>query len=378
VERYVLGVKEREPPHASAAEKAWFVIYGAASSIYRVLVTVVIALFIAGRFFFIGVILALWALGVMAVLPVVRGIRHLTGSPNLQRHRTRAITVCTVGVALIAAFLLYVPIPYHTEVEGVIWLQDQALVRAGADGFIADILAQPATYVLKGEPLVRSVDPQLTARLHIGEARVAQWRATYANDLVQDRVKAEEARQKLLQEQAQLAAIQERAAELTVRAQTDGTFIVPQMGDLPGRYHHKGDLIAYVIGSAQPVARVIVPQDAIDRVRVDSDRVRVRMVDQPSLVVTGRIVRAVPGGDDILPSKALALEGGGEIATDPRETKGAKAMQRMFQFDVALDLPGPLNHFGQRVYVRFEHEDEPLSVQLYRKVRLLFLSRFSV
>jgi putative peptide zinc metalloprotease protein len=50
----------------------------------------------------------------------------------------------------------------------------------------------------------------------------------------------------------------------------------------------------------------------------------------------------------------------------------------MFQFDVALDLPDPVNYFGQRVYVRFEHDDEPLSVQLYRGVRLLFLSRFSV
>ena len=50
----------------------------------------------------------------------------------------------------------------------------------------------------------------------------------------------------------------------------------------------------------------------------------------------------------------------------------------MFQFDVALDLQDPVNYFGQRVYVRFEHDDEPLSVQFYRGVRLLFLSRFSV
>lgn len=378
LERYVLGAKEREPPDATAAEKAWFVIYGAASSIYRVLVTFFIALFIAGRFFFIGVVLAAWALGAMAVLPVIRGLRHLTSSPNLHRHRTRAITVCTAGLAVIVGLLLYVPVPDHTEVEGVIWLQDQALVRAGADGFIKDILAQPATYVSKGEPLFRSVNSELTARVQVGEARVAQWRANYANELVQDRTKAEVARQKLSQEQAELVAIEERAGDLTIRAQTDGRFVVPQMLDLPGRYFHKGDLIAYVIGAAQPIARVIVPQDAIDRVRVDTDRVRVRVVDQSAMVVTGRIVRAVPGGDDLLPSKALSVEGGGEIATDPRDTKGAKAMQRMFQFDVALDLPAALNHFGQRVFVRFEHEDAPLAVQLYRRVRLLFLSRFSV
>jgi putative peptide zinc metalloprotease protein len=378
LERYVLGVKEREPPDATGAEKAWFVVYGAASSVYRVLVTVFIALFIAGRFFIIGVLLALWAVGAMAILPVVRGARHLIGSPSLRRHRTRAITVTVAALGLAGFFLLYVPMPYHTHAEGVVWLQEEALVRAGADGFITDILVQPGTPVMRGDPLIRSVDPKLTARLRTEAARVAQWQATYASEIVKDRTKAEVTWQKLVQEKASLAEVQARFDDLTVRAQTDGTFVVPKMVDLPGRYYHKGDLMGYVIGTSQPLARVVVPQDAIDRVRADTDRVRVRLVDHPSLIVRGHIVRAVPGGDDILPSKALAIEGGGDIATDPRETKGAKAMQRMFQFDVALDLPDPVTHFGQRVYVRFEHDDAPLSVQLYRALRLLFLSRFSV
>jgi putative peptide zinc metalloprotease protein len=80
----------------------------------------------------------------------------------------------------------------------------------------------------------------------------------------------------------------------------------------------------------------------------------------------------------MLPSKALAVEGGGDIATDPRDPHGPKAMQRMFQFDVKLDKDPHFTQFGQRVYVRFAHESEPLFVQWYRGVRLLFLSRFSV
>ncbi|MFZ1909057.1 MAG: hypothetical protein WAU52_08270, partial [Burkholderiales bacterium] len=75
IERYALGVEDAEAPEASRAEKAWFVFYGLAASIYRVLVTVVIALFIAGRFFVVGVLLAGWALVAMAVIPVARGIR---------------------------------------------------------------------------------------------------------------------------------------------------------------------------------------------------------------------------------------------------------------------------------------------------------------
>ena len=70
----------------------------------------------------------------------------------------------------------------------------------------------------------------------------------------------------------------------------------------------------------------------------------------------------------------LAVDGGGEIATDPRY-HGPQALQRMFQFDIALDGIGNATHFGQRLFVRFEHH-EPL-MQWYQR-GLLFLSSFNV
>ena len=92
----------------------------------------------------------------------------------------------------------------------------------------------------------------------------------------------------------------------------------------------------------------------------------------------GRMLREVPGGEEQLPSSALAAEGGGEIATDPRETKSPKALQRMFQFDVEIEDINRVDQFGQRVYVRFEHQMTPLSVQWYRSIRRLFLSSLNV
>jgi putative peptide zinc metalloprotease protein len=179
-------------------------------------------------------------------------------------------------------------------------------------------------------------------------------------------------------ERANLALLRQRVRDLTVRAQTDGIFLVPQMGDQPGRFLHEGDLLGYVVGASLPIARVVVPQDAIDRVRVAADQVKVKLIDQPAATLTGHVIRAVPSADEMLPSRALSVDGGGDIATDPREQRGPKAMQRMFQFDVQLDTDPHFTQFGQRVYVRFAHENEPLFLQWYRGIRLLFLSRFSV
>ena len=378
IERYALGMREAEAPAGSRGERIWFVCYGAAASAYRILVTVVIALFIASRFFIIGVLLALWALAAMAVVPLVRGIRHVTSAPRLRRHRRRAVGVVAGTVAALLVLVVAVPLPHHSQAEGVMWLSEQAMVRSGVNGFVETFLVQPGARVSAGDPLVRSFEPALDARMRLSEARVAELDAHYAAEFVADRARAQIVREKLESERAALGLARERAAEAIARARTDGIFLAPQATDMPGRYYRRGELIGYVIGSEPALARVVVPQDAVDLVRLETDRVRVRLIDRPDLVVDGRVVRQVPAGEAYLPSRALAIEGGGEIATDPRDPKGPKALERMFQFDVALEGLPRLEIFGERVYVRFDHRMEPLALRWYRAVRLLFLSRFGV
>ena len=110
--------------------------YRPVATIYRILVTVGIALFIAGRFFIAGVVLALWGVGATAAFPVLRAVRHVTSSPRLRRHRTRAIGGDGRRSPLVLALLLLgVPMPLHTNAEGVSGCPTEAIVRAGGTGF---------------------------------------------------------------------------------------------------------------------------------------------------------------------------------------------------------------------------------------------------
>jgi putative peptide zinc metalloprotease protein len=377
LERYLLGVRESEAPEASRGEKAWFVCYGFASVIYRVFVTVVIAIFIAGRFFVIGVILALWAVAAMALFPLFKAIKHLTASPRLHKHRSRAIGVTTALCLALAGFILFIPVPYHSHAEGTVWLPEQAVVRAGANGYFREFLIMPGNAVVRGQALAQSADPALDAQLRQSTAKIVELEAEYAANFVLDRAKAQIVSDRLDGERARLVRSQERTDALVARADSDGVFIVPQMGDMPGRYYKKGDLLGYVMGKTAPIVRVVVPQDAVDNVRTLTNRIRIRLVHQPGVVMNGKMLREVPGGEEQLPSVALAAEGGGEIATDPRDPKNPKALQRMFQFDIAIE-DDRVERFGQRVYVRFEHQMTPLSVQWYRSIRRLFLSSLNV
>ena len=256
VERYALGVRESEAPDGPRGEKAWLAIYGFAAALYRVLVTIVIAMFIAGRFFVIGVLLALWGVFAMAVLPVVRAVTHLATSPRLRQRRGRAVGVALAATLACGVFLVVAPVPSHSYAEGVMWLPEDDIVRAGASGFVTSFLVQPGSQVLKGDPLIESNDPALQTELRRGEGKIAELKAEYDAEFASNQAKAQIVRDKLDGEQAKLALIRGRVNDLVARAGASGVFFAPEAADMPGRYYRKGEPLGYVIGKAPTHARV--------------------------------------------------------------------------------------------------------------------------
>lgn len=381
IERHAFGVSDAQTPEDNAAEKTWLVAYGVLSTIYRIFVTITIALFIASEFFIIGVMLALWALATMAVLPVVKSVQHLVSSPRLRQHRRRVWSVSTGFLAVFLILLFVVPAPFRTVVEGVTWLPNSALLRSGHDGFIERLVVTPGARVQAGELLIELRNPALVAALQVSEAKVAELESSYIKLLVVDRSQAAIALDQLEAERTSFALVRQRMDTLSVRAQTAGILMVPQSQDMEGRFYRQGDLLGYVVDKPQLIARVVVAQEDVDAVRNATTGVQVRLGHQPDLVLQGHLERELPAGAEYLPSRALAAEGGGQLATDPRDTKGARTMERTFQFDVAVQTPGPEDatiFFGEHVRARFEHPPEPLAFQWYRSVRRLFLSHFHV
>ncbi len=378
IDRYAFGSQDAENPHISRTEAFWLMFYGMASTCYRAFVTLVIALFLAGKFFFIGVILAIWAVAGGVAAPLFRGIGHVMRSPRLRSNRRQAVSVSLLAVLGLGGTAAFIPIPYHFATEGVVWLPEEALVRTHANCFFVKFLVPGGAHVSKGEALTECDNVELRSELLTARSRVREWQASYDVDRANDFKKAQITASELEQQKSALASLEVQTADLVAHAGSDGSFVVPQMRDQVGRYFKKGDLLGYVIGRTQLAVRVVIPQEAVDSVRLGSGHVEVRLVDRPDVTLDGRVVRVVPGGEEFLPSRALSIEGGGTIATDPRESRGAKAMQRMFQVDVAVGDPDLIKYFGQRAFVRFERPDATLIEQFYQRIRQMFLSKFEV
>ena len=376
--RYLFGVRTVERPQGSAGERRWFLFYGAASFVYRTLVMIVITLFIAGEFFFVGVVLAIWAAATMFVLPIGKGLAYVLSSPELQRQRTRARLVTFGSLALFLVFVLSVPMPLRTHAEGLVWIPENAEVRAAADGFVEQLLIQPEARVEVGDLLLVTAQPSLAAEVEQARARVRQLEVQYTTQMFDERVQAAAISEDLRRERSALARAEEKLDSLLLLAQVSGTLKLARPQDLPDRYVKKGELLGYILDGPPRLVRVVVGQDDIALVREARDEVQVKIADRLEQTYSARVIREVPGAHDQLPSKALSLAGGGQHGTDPRDPNGLKSLQRLFQFD--LELPpevGPLQ-IGTRVFVRFHHRAEPLAEQWARRLRQLFLSRFNV
>ncbi len=379
IQRYLLRLRDASSPAHSSSERVWFASYGLLSAIYRTLVTVAIALFVGARFFFIGAVLAIWAVAMMVVTPLVKSLKALAAVPETQEQRGRVYGTLAGVLAVLLAVLLLLPLPYRTTAEGVVWLPEQAIVRAGAPGFFRALDAVPGSRVAPGALLAHSVDPALNAQVRLMQARVDELEASFAAEFVTDRARAEIVREQLDHERSQLARAVERTQSLQMTAAAAGRFVVQQAADLPGRHLRQGDVVGYVIGDETPVVRVALDQASVEAVATDTRDVRLRLAGRPELELPGHVLRQVPAGRGEVPSMALSVGGGGRFAIDPRDPKGKRTLERVFELDVAFDSPPPgVLPFGHRVYLRFDHPPQPAALQLWHATRRLFLRHFDV
>lgn len=375
IKRRLLGLQSAQSPVTAHGEATWFVVYGVVSLVYRMALTVVIALYLATKAFLLGVLLAIVAVMTAVAFPLLRSARYLATSPELRLHRGRSIGAVAMAASamLVAAFLW--PLPYATLAEGVVWVPEDATLRAGT---VVRLLAEPGAQVRAGQPLVKLSDPLLDSRVAVLEARQRQISLRLAAARVLDLVTSRMYVEQLADATTALERERSKRDELVVRAGTSGRFTAQVPEDLPGRLLERGALIGYVIDSAHPVVRVLVGQDDIDLIRERRGRVQVRFAQRPAEVFEAAPLLETPAAIDRLPSAVLGREGGGPWAEAPDASGQTRLVQKAFVMDFRVAGAVPGDTVGARVHVRLDHGREAIAWRGLRGLRQLFLRRLDV
>jgi putative peptide zinc metalloprotease protein len=391
-DRYLLGSPDAQEPMGAHTERWWLLSYGAIAPLYRLSVSIGLAWFVAGQYFWVGVVMAVFTAWTSLVMPLWRGWKHLRDSPALVSRRKWVQRRMFMLFALVGVLAFAVPVPFYAVRQGVMWLPDEAVVRAPASAHVASVrtplqesaqrVALAGEPVQRGQPLLQLQSLTITSDLALAAAELAHAEAQLRQAQVDDPAKAQNMRADVEGRRAKWQEHLRRDKELRVVAAGNGVW-QPAGPTVPdGRFVKRGELMGYVMDRPAQRVRVAVTQEDMDliarRGRADGIRAEVRLPYQPA--IPARLHRALSGGEQQLVSPALGTTGGGEIAVDPQDTQGVKPLHRVFDLELVLDqVPGYQGLvFGNRCQVRFDLGATPLGWQWLLRLRQLFLGQMSV
>lgn len=386
------------PPQAAPGELKWLLTYAPVSTVYRFVLWVALVLWLGSHWIVLGAVALCYMLYAVFLRPLVAWIRQsllMTREPLAAARVRKAILVS----AVVAALLVFVlPLPLTTVAPAVVWLPEQAQVRAGVDGFVREIKVRDGQKVAVGDVLAVLDNPDLQTEVDKLSSRLQGLQSDRFQLLLRDPAAAQNLAEDIARTEAELKRAEERLALLEIRAEEAGVLSLPRHADLPGQFVKRGAAIGYVLadnnasnaGAAKPVQlRAAVDQDHEHLVRNRTRRVEARLAEEArtglggvGVVMPAALSANVPAATRQLPSMALGDRAGGPYTVDPADAEGLRAVEPVVLVDVHVDrshLASSLSqasHAGGRAWVRFEHGFEPLAFQLYRRAMQLFLKQF--
>jgi putative peptide zinc metalloprotease protein len=374
VRRYLLGLQSVSPVTAKG-EQVWFVGYGLSALAYRLFLTFGICIFVASKYFFIGVALALWSIGMQIVWPLLKGVGFLLKDPQVQATRIRAYAA-VAGIATVAAVVMFwAPVPNTTHARGVVWPVDDAMVRAGTDCFIDDVAVTNGQLVSAGANLMRCDATQIEAEVRSLQAELLAARASLF--ATRDRVERGLRQSEVDTVQELLHSAEEDLAGTSLDANADGYFFAHDADNLSGRYFSQGEVVGYILQERNVSVRTMLDQDRVALLDEKPADVEILANGVSEGTLSSAIVRRVPAASYRLVTPALGVMGGGDLIVDPSDESGALLHEAAFEIE--LELPAELRDspIGTPVEVRLNHGSDSIAGLLARQVRLLLLRRFS-
>jgi putative peptide zinc metalloprotease protein len=385
-ERNALKVNELEGPARTRGEAAGLTAFGIASYVYRLFITCAIILFVADRYFGLGLIAAVLAFVGAFILPWIKALKYLQREPRIERARRRAWAIAGGACAVVLAFLVFVPMPDHFRAPGLVRASGSSDVNIPVTGWVSKLETPSGASVAAGRPLLRLESPELElqiagARAELAQvsARERQMMAEFAGGIEPMRLRRESA-------ETQIARLEADRAALDVRAPVGGRWVALRTEDWDGLYVARGTRLGEIVGPGPEweFYAVVSQDDASALFGAAREGAEVRFAGSAGRAVAVRAWAVVPGRQEQLPGPALGWMAKGPVRTREDDQHGTMADQPFFLVVGRLDEAGrqagegPLFWQGRLGVMRFARPWTPFLVQWARDLRQLLQNRYRI
>ena len=360
---------------ADGLERWTMAIYGPAAWLYRIGVTWLIVSWAADKSSWLGMGVTVWSIWSLCLGPFIAWVQTLTSRHDFSTARWRAIGLAAAAAGLAIYLVGWVPMSSSLVAEGVVWLPDDAQVRATSDGEVEGLLVRADQVVEKGEALITLIAPAKESEREVLRAQIERSETEYHAALGQDNLKMQNAQEDLNRDHRSLQELDSELAKHVLRAGVAGRFVLSRSEDLDGHQVNRGQVLAYVLSEGATVIRAVVPQRDIDDVRHRRREISVMLDEQPGKAWMAHWLREVPAPADRLPHASMADKSGGRVPTDPEDKEGLRPQEPTYVIDVALSTSMPRS--GGLARVRIELAPQTLWASLSQRARQLLLRHFS-
>jgi len=383
-QRFLLGVKTAQPAARTWKEVWGLPLYGVVSLGYWLVLMSTIIFFIAEQYLDLGIALAWIIFFTAIVLPLFKFLKYLISSPQLQHQRFRAMTSTVVMGGLATALLAGVPMPERVRVKGVLQASEFRELYSESGGTLVQLLARPGSWVQVGQPLARLDNPELDYELRSARRQREQLLAqevqavsiAVANlqALVRQRQAIEEKITQLLQQQK----------ALVVLAPIEGIWSASELEASRGQWIGRGAGLGTVVDDRSWRFVAVLPQVSTHLFEAGVLQTEVRIRGQQEFNLLSVKTEVMPFEQGQLPSPALGMAGGGDIAVQSSDPKGLTAAEPFFRIHAQLPAAGAgqaqdmRRLHGRLGTMRITLPDSPLLVQWERGLRQFLQRKFRV
>ncbi len=380
VERRVFGYRKSRSPAASRREAVLLTIFGLMSGVYRLVVFGGILLLLADRFLLAGIIMAIVCAVSWVLAPTLRLVHYLATDPKLERIRLRAASACAGAVIVVGAFLFFCPFPSNFKSPGVIKAKDNQVVVSRVAGSVEEILAHSGARVRVGDALLRMRNLELDFRIQELEAKIREVEAERQRAMRESVADLKSIDAILLSIHLQLAKLEHERDALVLAADIPGVWVAPNVEQYVGMWVPRGTPIGQIVDDESFYFSSVVSQKEVSRVfSGEVQGAEVKLSGQADNTITPQRSTQIPMEQTSLPSAALGLGAGGEVAVSFTDTTGTRAAESFYE--VRLDLPqaaSPSLFHGQSGKALFRLPAAPLLRQGWRTLRQLVQERYQL
>jgi putative peptide zinc metalloprotease protein len=384
-ERWVLGVKNVQPVARTATE-AWLLpVYGVLSLGYWVVLMSTIIFFIAEQYLDLGVALAWLMFFTSVVLPLLKFSKYLLASPKLQHQRLRTGGI-TVGIlSLSLGLLAAVPMPDRVRVKGVMQANFSRELYSDAGGALVRLVAQPGQWVMAGQVLAQLENPELAFEIISAQQQREQLLAQELQAIASSVANIEPIERQREATEQKIAELRRQQQALTVIAPIDGIWSATELDASRGQWVARGGSLGTVVDDREWRFVAVVPQINTHLFEAGLLATEIRIRGQQEFNLQSAKTEVMPFEQGLLPSPALGMQGGGEIAVQPNDPKGLTAAEPFFRIQAQLPAPSATGQdqdlrrlHGRVGTMRITLPDSPLLFQWERSLRQFLQRKFRV